>query len=1483
MKRCILFLLLNIILQSTVVLANNITIDSTANTCPPYSTLPCSAIQVSLPYSLSFNAGVTGTLVDKANIGTGFTMALPYSGTRLAVDGVPSVADAPGYEPSKISVTQGRLIFVTNKGIDFLTNNNQINILGVKVLQSGKINIEVSIVNPINAAQSQQAGIWFGLNDHTFIKLDISGNKVELRREFNDLSSSVIGAGNPDQRITPVIVNLNTNTVRLRLTIDSATQTAEGFYSTDGGSTYLSTGAAYPNSNIKINGMGITGAATYAAIYATHRNAASPVTYTFDDFSVKKDVPVVPSATLKFSADSLSYTFYKGGALKSQSVVLSSGMGSPAVTFRAITAPWLTVPPAVLGTISFGGANISSDLAPGTYKGALIASATGYESDTLGFRLIVVDGISLNSTYVNFQNAATIPPNNWVRDFGQAYAFRTAPYQLSGLQYGWRRKTDATPFNITSNGFNRNEPEDITLSTLIYMQANNVSGTFPGSKTQCYWEIKVPNGTYDVNVSAGDGVGDGNPESDNLKVEGVSAITGFVPSGLPGSSTRFKQATVRVPVTDEHITITADGGTNTKINYARITPVSIAPFIGWSNNTINLLVIKGSSGPNTISLQAGNSDNKSLTYAIAATYNTGTGGWLSFASSQPGVTPVIVLNYATAYSLPVGAYSAAVKASSGGYSSSYTNIYLRVVDGNGPYVVSSSPANAATKVNPSTVSVAANHLFVPAVAGFKGGVDNSTISSTTVKLFKVIDNVATEVAGVVQGTGGGDAISFSPKTALETNTTYRFSITNGVKSYSGAAFTPFTSTFTTDSANTDLTISVLNAKFTKSLVQGTQNKKYTTVRFGPDGMFYALRLDGAIERYSVNHTDGTLSNQQIITTLNTKYGTRSAIGLVFSPASTANNLICYVTHCSPGLINSPLFDCNISQLSGSNLENELLFITRLPRSTRDHMANSLQFGPDGAMYLSQGSNSSAGAYDSDWQRDESLLSGTILRIDMARMNTVTLPLNVQTSSSLSVINAAPANSIQMSDGTYNPYSSNSPVTIYASGVRNAYDLLWHSNGQLYIPTNGSGGGGNSPASVAGTRRPNGDFYNGQVVPATTDVQVQFDWLFRVNPLKNVGYFGHPNPLRGQYVENRGNIDNPLYSTSILPDADYRGAAYNFGLNHSPNGVLEYKSNTFNGALKNKILVCRFSGGGDIMVMEPGSLVKVSSINSADDNDHIYDIAKVTPGSGNYGLIGMSGFANPINLVEDTLNGNLYVIEYNWNVNPSLVTQITLLKVNDTPTAPAGLLSVFSSPAPDVQGLIAYKNYDISVANKGDGDLKIKDIKLSGNDASNYNIEGIALPTKDSLLVMKKNTTLTFTVRAPINTALEKAVKLRVTSVEDTVKEVDLSLQPQSISNSSSDSANLKKNKAESTLKVYPNPNVGDWAHVQLANYRKLEKVNISLFNIMGVKLRSMDVTTDLQGNCNTTIQLPKVLGTAYFIVRAVNATSSKEAKLIIQN
>jgi hypothetical protein len=494
------------------------------------------------------------------------------------------------------------------------------------------------------------------------------------------------------------------------------------------------------------------------------------------------------------------------------------------------------------------------------------------------------------------------------------------------------------------------------------------------------------------------------------------------------------------------------------------------------------------------------------------------------------------------------------------------------------------------------------------------------------------------------------------------------------------------------------------------------------------------------------------------------------------------------------------------------------------------------------------------------------------------LNSFVLPLNVQTSPNQALINAAPANSAAMPDGTYNPYSSSSPLTIYASGVRNAFDMVWHSNGQLYLPTNGSGGGGNSPASVAGTRRPDGSFYHGPSVAATTGVKVQNDWLFRVNPDLPVGFFGHPNPLRGEYVINRGYPDNPLYSPTVNPDSNYR-AAYNFGLNNSPDGALEYKSSTFNGVLKGKLLVCRFSGGGDIIVMEPGSMVKTTYNGT---NDHIYDIVKVTTGSSNNGLIGMSGFGNPLDIVEDVVNGNLYVNEFNWNNNANLTSQITLLKVSSpAPPMPVlALTAVSQSAINDNES----KEYQITLSNKGDGILKIKDIRLLGHDAGRFTIDNIQLPSERSPLALNKNRSLSFKVYSKTRLDGNLNALLKVTSIDDTTKMV-------SIDNSAHiDSVIIKKDNEQlksaskkgdaRSLQVYPNPITGGVANIKLTNFKPNEGVTLYLFDMTGKKIKAVKVQTDEKGELNTKFEIKQGDINKFYIVRAVYPAGYKFAKII---
>jgi glucose/arabinose dehydrogenase len=865
---------------------------------------------------------------------------------------------------------------------------------------------------------------------------------------------------------------------------------------------------------------------------------------------------------------------------------------------------------------------------------------------------------------INFQDNSTQAPPGWLADTGEPFSEHPGVYEGTGLTFGWKSTETGKPISLQGNGRARIEPEDVLLSTFVHMQANDISalryGAFNGVKASGYWELKVLNGVYKVTVAAGDGAVTKAKQVDCINIEGVKAISNFVPIGNLRSPGRFREATVTVTVTDGLLTVDANGGTNTKLCYVSIVPISVNPYLYLSASQQNLLIEKQDYTKHTTSLKINNSVQQKLVYSVTAKYPNGIKEWMAFNVLETENDSVYI-DYSAARNLPVGYYRARIQVSSAGYVPTSIDISLRVVDNKRPYIVAASPVNGA--VITTNITIAANNLSIPAVKGFKGGANNATITNKTVKLLRLDNGKEVSVPGNVQGTGGGDAISFTPSQPLEPYTNYKFIITNGVKTYNGTPFVPFQSTFSTALAPVDSS-NIIKAEFTKISVPGTQSKKYTSLLFGPDGKFYALKINGGIERFNVDHQSGMLNRMQAINTLVKKRGASTAIGLTFDPKSTSENLIAWVSYSSAEMNAAPAFDGKISRLSGVNLQDEEQIIVNLPRSTRDHMVNSVAFGPDGALYISQGSNSSAGNYDKGWQREETLLSGAILRLDIKKLNKVKLPLDVRTSDNQNLINNAPASNIKFSDGKYNPYALNSPLTIYASGIRNAYDMVWHTNGQLYIPANGSGGGGNSPSAIQKTKRPDGTYYSGPAVLATENVPVQHDWLFRVNPNKGIGYYGHPNPLRGEYVINRGYADNPMYQPSVKPDKNYRGAAFDFGYNKSPNGVIEYKNGAFNGALKGKLLVCRFSGGGDIMVLEPGVINNTGNLKLQDEGK--YNIVRSASGSGNYGLVGMVGFANPLDLTEDVINGNLYVSEFNWNENPNLTSQITLLKVVQQP-------------------------------------------------------------------------------------------------------------------------------------------------------------------------------------------------------------------------
>ncbi len=1207
--------------------------------CNPLSNLPCDQLASELPVSLDFTVA-NGNLSE-----SGLSMVLEPS-ARLASDDAVADANVPGYAPSLISQNTAGLTITSTKGIFYsqlpaqgtpssTETNSQMNALGTGVLApSTRFNILAMLENPdfsvSDGNNSQQAGIWYGLDEDHIIKLVVAKtgtttSKVQLQVE--NMDETTAAAAYPE--LNTGNIASNTGNITLRLELDPVNGTAKGYYSLDGAAEILVTEGGADNLAVPASYFAGTSYDTantsetlnFAGIFTTHRRAAADqaITAVFKNFEVSQEQQPL---ALSFDVNGLDFSGTVGEVIPSQTVTLSASSDTPTVILSddPDAASWLILPTdPVIGALEFA---IAENLAPGTYSTTIFAidqPDLGYANGELQINLEITEPINDFSVNINFSDSATPAPANYEKDAGETYGDRS-----NGYTYGWLDANTSAPANLTLNGRNRAVAGVSVLNnTLSHMQYGDVStnaanGYLPDAK----WEIEVQNGTYLVTVFVGDPNVD-NPAANipahRINAEGINVVDNFIPTGVEGASTRFTSQSATVTVSDGRLTLDplGAGGKNTKIN-----------------------------------------------------------------------------------SVQIAATTGSVQT---------------------PRVAGVTPVDGAIGV-PVNTSISANDLVLPNVDDLgSSGVDNSTITNNTVKLIKVQNG--NQVVASVNGTGGGDAINLVPSAPLEANTEYRFEI-DGVLDLVGEPFEVFTSTFTTGSGTTGPVTDLDNVSFANAGAVAT-GSKYSTLTIGPDGKLYGLQINGDIDRWTIE-SDGTLSGLEQLDAWKANYNNnRTSVGLTFDPDATAQNLIAYISHNSGGLSGAPAWDGNISRLTGANLEIEALMVTNLPRSKKDHLTNSISFKPGApnVLYFNQGSNSAAGAPDNAWgNRKERLLSAAALRLDLDLLPEGSWPLNAKTTMDPVAINNVDVNAPTLvstvgtytedgqsftDDGTYNPFYVNAPLTLFGTGIRNAYDLVWHSNGQLYIPTNGTAGGSNAPASIDDTRRPNGSFYdhdalsgNYPEIPASNNNNVQKDWLFRLNPADPLGYYGHPNPLRGEFVLNRGDadVDNSIYN-GVVADINYRGDAFDFENNKSPNGVIEYSSNAENGNLTGALLVVRYSGGSDIIALVPDG-----------PNGDIATFKE--------GIPGFTGFGDPLDLVEDVTNGNIYVSDYGRS-------EIVLLRPS-AQAAPEALIVLDTDEVVGDAVTSSDYNQEILLSNLGNATLTGISAQITGTDSGQFQVSGLPL-------------------------------------------------------------------------------------------------------------------------------------------------------------
>ncbi len=374
----------------------------------------------------------------------------------------------------------------------------------------------------------------------------------------------------------------------------------------------------------------------------------------------------------------------------------------------------------------------------------------------------------------------------------------------------------------------------------------------------------------------------------------------------------------------------------------------------------------------------------------------------------------------------------------------------------------------------------------------------------------------------------------------------------------------------------------------------------TVLEEGPDGRLWVAGMNGRIYVFNLDD-DYNATVQRVETNIFNRPNFafdgvtpaapdvrgRMLTGMTFGPESTPTQQVLYVTHSDPQIYikNIQPGESPIDPASGTitrlvfNADAQLIasqdLVTHLPRSSENHGLAGIAFGPDGWLYVSVGSNTNFGEQSLFFgYYPEVPLSASIIRINPMQMGaqTPTNPADDQTIDAtvgsrfswVDPCNVAAGETVgngcsaafTLAGSASNNGTVPGKFEIYATGFRNPYDLMWHSNGKLYANEN-EGNSGFGLASV-------GPGVNGRCTGTPYDPADAGDPPDELFQVQAGGYHGFPNPVRNECNWGGG----------VQPMTTYH-------IHSSTNGIAEYKAGNFGGLLQGQILSVNYAIGDSI--------------------------------------------------------------------------------------------------------------------------------------------------------------------------------------------------------------------------------------------------------------------------------------------------------------
>ncbi len=347
--------------------------------------------------------------------------------------------------------------------------------------------------------------------------------------------------------------------------------------------------------------------------------------------------------------------------------------------------------------------------------------------------------------------------------------------------------------------------------------------------------------------------------------------------------------------------------------------------------------------------------------------------------------------------------------------------------------------------------------------------------------------------------------------------------------------------------------------------------------WGPDGRFYVGSTIGEITAIEFDEDYNVVQK----TTYNgvKNLSNHEILGVAFNPHEPDTPVRIYVAHSNlfahggGSFSGSSPYNGEVSYLEGPNFDTPVPLITGLPVSNHDHGINGMVFDHNGDLLICSGGNTNAGVI---WpligDLPESPFTACIIK---ARTS-----LGAEFDGSIQYVetNTGVLNNDQVFGEDVDPLLEND-VFVYASGLRNPFDLALTTSGRIYATDNGP----NDPFGPASTGPDTQD-------PSPTHPN-EPDELLLIN---HGVYYGHPNRNRGRYSPEENVYYDP--GDPELP-GEFRQAMTT--VQSSTNGITEYRSATFQGQMR-----------GDLVVQKYKSSAKW--IELSDDGESVENITVIGP-------------------------------------------------------------------------------------------------------------------------------------------------------------------------------------------------------------------------------------------------------------------------------